>query len=95
MFARKLSVTLRGEGGESPAPKAWMDQFFLRDFTGSSALDETLPAEDGVLEAGFAVDPEAVRCQFEKWLCGRKMIAPHTAVTVDDTLHPAPRTVDQ
>ena len=83
MFARKLRVTLRGEGGESPAPKAWMDQFFLRDFTGSSAFDETLPAADGVLEAGFAVNPEEVRSQFEKWLRGRKMIPPQAELTVN------------
>jgi hypothetical protein len=83
MFARKLRVTLRREDGESPTPKAWMDQFFLRDFTGSSAFDETLPAADGVLEAGFAVDPEEVRSQFEKWLRGRKMIPPETELTVN------------
>jgi len=60
-----------------------MDQFFLRDFTGSSAFDETLPAADGVLEAGFAVNPEEVRSQFEKWLRGRKMIPPQAELTVN------------
>jgi len=82
MFARKLTIRLRGEGGESPVPKAWLDQFFMRNFTGSSAFDETLPAGDGVLEAGFQVDPEDVRSQFEKWLRGRKMIPAGTELTV-------------
>jgi hypothetical protein len=83
MFARRLKLTLRTEGGAAPAPKAWLDQFFLRDFTGSSAFDETLPAGDGVLEAGFGVDAQEVRDQFEGWLRGRKMISPETQLTVE------------
>ena len=83
MFARRLKLTLRTEGGAAPAPKAWLDQFFLRDFTGSSAFDETLPAQDGVLEAGFGVDAQEVRCQFERWLRGRKTIPPGTQLTVE------------
>jgi hypothetical protein len=82
MFARKLTLRLRGEGGESAVPQAWLDQFFMRNFTGSSAFDETLPAGDGVLEAGFQVDPEQVRSQFEKWLRGRKMIPAATELVV-------------
>ncbi len=74
MFARKLKLALRTEGAESPVPAAWLEQFFLRDFTGSSAFDETLPAGDGVLEAGLGVDPAEVKAQFERWLRGRKMI---------------------
>jgi len=38
---------------------------------------------DGVLEAGFAVDAQEVRSQFEKWLRGRKMIPPETQLTVE------------
>ncbi|MGO9094170.1 MAG: hypothetical protein ACLQGV_03020 [Bryobacteraceae bacterium] len=83
MFARRLKLTLRTEGAEAPAPKAWLDQFFLRDFTGSSAFDETLPAGDGVLEAGFGVDAQEVRDQFERWLRGRKTIPPETQLTVE------------
>lgn len=78
MFARKLKLTLRSPDGEAPVPKAWMDQFFMRNFTGSSAFDETLPAGDGLLEAGLAVSPDEVKSQFEKWLRGRKMIPPET-----------------
>jgi hypothetical protein len=83
MFAKRLKLTLRTEGGAVPVPKVWLDQFFLRDFTGSSAFDETLPAEDGVLKAGFGVDAQEVRDQFERWLHGRKMIPPETQLTVE------------
>ncbi|HEY1204999.1 MAG: hypothetical protein ABSH46_13640 [Bryobacteraceae bacterium] len=82
MFAQKLRVALVAGGVEIPAPKAWLDQFFMRDFTGSSAFDETLAAGDGELEAGFGVEPSEARAQFEKWLRGRKMIGPEAEVSV-------------
>ncbi|MGE5646185.1 MAG: hypothetical protein ACM336_10380 [Acidobacteriota bacterium] len=78
MFAQKLELTLDGK----PVPKAWLDQFFMRNFTGYSAFDETLPAADGVLEAGHGVELEEVRAQFEKWLRGRKMISPETELQI-------------
>ncbi|HOK44888.1 MAG TPA: hypothetical protein PLA43_09380 [Bryobacteraceae bacterium] len=83
MFARKLKLTLRSQDGEKPAPKAWLDQFFMRNFTGYSAFDDTLPVADGILEAGTAVDPGEVKAQFEKWLRGRKAIGPETELVVE------------
>ncbi len=65
--------------------KDWLDQFFMRDFTGYSAFDETLPVSDGLLEAGVHVDADAVRSGFEKWLRGRKMIPPDTALVLRET----------
>ncbi len=82
MFAQKLRVTLVAGGVEIPAPQAWLDQFFMRDFTGSSAFDQTLVAGDGELEAGFGVEPGEARAQFEKWLRGRRMIAAEAEVMV-------------
>ena len=82
MFAQKLSLTLDSQGAESPVPKAWLDQFFMRNFTGYSAFDETLPAADGVLEASFRVEAGEVQAQFVKWLRGRKMIPAGTELVV-------------
>ncbi len=82
MFARKLHITLHSGEAETPVPRGWLDQFFMRNFTGYRAFDETLPAGDGLLEAGFAVEPEELRQQLEKWLRGRKMIAPETELRV-------------
>ena len=76
MFARKLKLTLRMADGETPVPKAWLDQFFMRNFTGYSAFDDTLPTADGLLEAGTDVDPAQLRSQFETWLRGRKLLPP-------------------
>ena len=78
MFARKLRLAV----DERPVPKAWLDQFFMRDFTGSSAFDETLPVGDGELEVGLGVDAAEVKVQFEKWLRGRKMIPEGTELVV-------------
>jgi hypothetical protein len=82
VFAQKLKVTLVARGIEIPAPQAWLDQFFMRDFTGSSAFDETLVAGEGKLEAGFGVEPDRARAEFEKWLRGRKMFAAEAEVVV-------------
>ena len=82
MFARKLELTLIGDGADRPVPKAWLDQFFMRNFTGYSAFDDTLPAADGLLEIGAAVDAGEVKEQFEKWLRGRKMITAETRLQI-------------
>jgi hypothetical protein len=82
VFARKLRLTLAGTAGVTPVPKLWLDQFFMRNFTGYSAFDETLPTADGLLEAGLRVAPEEIRCEFEKWLRGRRMIPPGSVLNV-------------
>jgi len=40
----------------------------MRNFTGRSAYDESLPIADGVIEAGFGVDLQALRADLEDWL---------------------------
>jgi hypothetical protein len=82
VFAQKLRLTLEGGGARTPVPRAWLDQFFMRNFTGSSAFDETLATGDGELEAGLRVDPAEVRAQFETWLKGRRMIDPDVSLTL-------------
>jgi len=82
VFGQKLTVTLVTGGTEAPAPRAWLEQFFMRDFTGPSAFDETLVTGDGEMEAGFGVEPEEARALLEKWLRGRKTIGPETELRV-------------
>ncbi len=40
----------------------------MRSFTGRSAFDETLPVADGLVEASFGVDLEALEADLEDWL---------------------------
>jgi hypothetical protein len=86
-----LSLRLVRGGDSGPVPKAWLDQFFMRSFTGFSAFDQTLPAGDGVLEAGLDVDTAEVGRQFEKWLRGRKMIDADTELRVTASEPPCSR----
>ncbi|MBZ5562082.1 MAG: hypothetical protein LAP13_06640 [Acidobacteriia bacterium] len=68
MFARKLRVEVLEPDGPRACPLAWLDSFCMRSFTGRSAFDETLPVEDGLLEASLRVDLDALRAGLEDWL---------------------------
>lgn len=76
MFARRLRVEIEEAGDLRPCPLEWLDRFFMRHFTGLSALDNTLPAGEGRLEAAFDVDLEVLHREFENWLRGHKLISP-------------------
>jgi hypothetical protein len=39
----------------------------MRSFTGRDAFDETLPVADGLLQASFQVDLDALRAELEDW----------------------------
>ena len=86
MFARRLRLTLHLTGSEAPVPAAWLEQFFMRDFTGRSGFENTLVAGDGLLETGLEVSAEAVQEQFEQWVRGRRMIPPEASVVVEETM---------
>jgi hypothetical protein len=83
MFATHLRLTLSESSGQRPVPKAWLDHYFMRNFLGPRAFDETLSADDGLLEASFSVKANEVRDEFEEWLRGRKMISPDTSLLVE------------
>jgi len=68
VFARKIQIHVLGPGVPRPCPIAWLDSFFMRSFTGPSAFDESLPLADGLIEAGFGLDLEALRVDLEDWL---------------------------
>ncbi len=82
MFARKLRLELVDGQGARPAPEKWLSEFFMRNFIGLSAFDETLVTGDGEMETGLAVDPKVVQDQLEKWLRGRKLIPAQTRLQV-------------
>ncbi len=75
MFALKQRVDIEKNGEKRACPLDWLDHFFMRHFTGLSALENTLPAGEGLLEAGLDIDLDFLQREFEKWLRGRKMIA--------------------
>lgn len=68
MFARKIRVEVLRPGSVRECPVAWLDSFCMRSFTGRSALDDTLPVSDGLLEIGFRVDLQLLKGDLEDWL---------------------------
>jgi hypothetical protein len=85
MFARRLTFYIEGPRGRSLVPKAWLDRFLMRNFTGYRTLDETLPVADGVVEAGFRVPPQEAASRLEGWLRGQKLLAHDENVRVECT----------
>jgi hypothetical protein len=71
LYARRLQVDVVSGGERRPCPLDWLDQFAMRNFTGSAEFDDTLPVADGLLEAGFRVEPERLSSALAEWLTRR------------------------
>jgi hypothetical protein len=68
MFSRKLSIQRIDANGERRVcPIAWIDNFAMRNFTNDPVFDDTLPAADGLLEAGTRVPLERLQPAMEDW----------------------------
>ena len=68
MFARRLSIQrIDSSGAAHPCPISWIDNFAMRNFTNDAVFDDTLPAADGVLEAGNRVPLDQLRPAMEDW----------------------------
>jgi len=71
MFARRLQVDVVINGEARPCPLDWLDSFAMRNFTGSAEFDDTLPAAEGLIEAGLRVDPDRLAQALGDWLTQR------------------------
>lgn len=68
MFARRISVERVDESGlRHLCPIRQIDNFAMRNFTNDSVFDDTLPAADGLLEAGHRVPLERLQTAMEDW----------------------------
>jgi hypothetical protein len=77
MFVRRLSVMRVDSAGERHAcPIAWIDNFAMRNFTNDAVFDDTLPAADGVLEAGNRVPLERLQGAMEDWFRRKGYLKP-------------------
>ncbi|MGA2482218.1 MAG: hypothetical protein ABSF92_03775 [Candidatus Acidiferrales bacterium] len=43
----------------------------MRNFTNAAEFDDTLPVADGLVEAGFGVDPQRLAAALSAWLTQR------------------------
>lgn len=72
MFARKLQIEMSiGAEERKPVPLDWLDSFCMRNFTGAAEFDDTLPTDDGRMEAGLRVDPVRLAQSMSAWFTKR------------------------
>ncbi|MDR3772771.1 MAG: hypothetical protein P4L26_05440 [Terracidiphilus sp.] len=68
MFARRISIErVDALGAAHPCPIRQIDNFAMRNFTGDAVFDDTLPAGDGLLEAGHRVPLDRLQMAMEDW----------------------------
>ena len=85
MFLRKLRVErLDVQGQLQPCPIAWIDNFAMRNFTNDAVFDDTLPAADGLLEAGFRVPLPQLQIAMEDWFRRKGYLKPGERVQVSE-----------
>ena len=71
MYSRKLTAEMTIAGRREPVPLDWLDSFCMRNFTGSAEFDDTLPTNDGELEAGLDVEPARLAAAMSEWFTRR------------------------
>ena len=85
MFVRKLSVQrVDAAGGRHPCPLKWIDNFAMRNFTNDAIFDDTLPVEDGWMEAGNRVPLDRLQAAMEDWFRRKGYIAASEHVEVEE-----------
>lgn len=77
MFARRIAVErMDAAGGRQACPVKWIDNFAMRNFTNDAIFDDTLPAGDGLLEAGHRVPLDQLQAAMEDWFRRKGYLKP-------------------
>jgi hypothetical protein len=85
MFVRRLSVQrIDSSGVAHPCPIRWIDNFAMRNFTNDAVFDDTLPAADGLLEAGHHVPLDRLQPALEDWFRRKGYLKPDERLAVDE-----------
>jgi hypothetical protein len=85
MFARRLSIQRVDSGGSRHAcPIQWIDNFAMRNFTNEAVFDDTLPAGDGLLEAGHRVPIGRLKPAMEDWFRRKGYLKPDERLEVHE-----------
>jgi hypothetical protein len=83
MFARLLSVQrIDSSGMRHACPIRWIDNFAMRNFTNDAIFDDTLPAADGLLEAGTRVPLDRLQPAMEDWFRRKGYLKPEERLEV-------------
>ena len=87
MFARRLLIErIDSEGNAHPCPIKWIDSFAMRNFTNDAVFDDTLPVEDGILEAGYRVPLDRLRTSMEDWFRRKGYLAKEDRLRVTEAV---------
>jgi hypothetical protein len=93
MFFRKLQIErIDAEGRAHLCPIRWIDNFAMRNFTNDAIFDDTLPAADGLLEAGFRVPLDRLQPAMEDWFRRKGYLKPNETLRITE-LQPAHPTI--
>ena len=71
-------------GAPHPCPVKWIDSFAMRNFTNDAIFDDTLPLEDGMLEAGSRVPLERLHEAMEDWFRRKSYLPKEGKLIVDE-----------
>ena len=83
MFVRRISVQrIDAAGLRTACPIAWIDNFAMRNFTNDPVFDDTLPAANGLLRAGFRVPLDRLRADIEDWFRRKGYLQPEDRLEV-------------
>jgi hypothetical protein len=85
MFARKLAIErVDPAGARHACPVKWIDNFAMRNFTNDAVFDDTLPAGDGLLEAGHRVPLARLQTAMQDWLRRKGYLKPDESLSVTE-----------
>ena len=83
MFARRISIQrVDASGASHPCPIRQIDNFAMRNFTNDPVFDDTLPAADGLLEAGHRVPIDHLQTAMEDWFRRKGYLKPEERLDV-------------
>lgn len=85
MFARKFLIQrVDMAGTRHPCPVRWIDNFAMRNFTNDPVFDDTLPLEDGLMEAGHRVPLDRLQVAMEDWFRRKSYLKPEERLEVTE-----------
>lgn len=85
MFVRQISIEVVDAAGVRRAcPICWIDNFAMRNFTNDAIFDDTLPASDGLLEAGHRVPITRLQPAMEDWFRRTGYLKPDEQLEVSE-----------
>jgi hypothetical protein len=78
-----MSIQLvNSSGARYPCPIRWIDNFAMRNFTNDAIFDDTLPAADGLLEAGTRIPLDRLQPAMEDWFRRKGFLKPEERLEV-------------